>query len=717
MKTKNKKSFAASTPGLLSNRQGLEMDYRSICENSHVGLYIIQDGRLQYVNPYFCSILGYDQPDELIGKSFPDLVFPSDQERYNLEIQELPEEKDLEIPSEHVFRMIRKNGSAVWVRTDSSRTLVDGKVTYFGHLNDINKFMEVERAYRSFLHRYRKMIEQIEDGLAEVDLKGNITFVNQGGAKILGGSVEAGAGLNYRDYLDRETAEAVFRAYNKVYRTGAPAKFSYEIIRRDGKRRFIEDSITLMRDKTGEITGFRVVTSDIQQRKEAEKELAGHRSLLTAIFGSVNDAVITVDTEVKVLEVNKSTETICGVSIKDISGRKLTRCMNHCRQSCMEVLRQTLNKKITVKEYRTECGHAHRPRQMVSVTSSPLLDAEGHFRGAVLVIRDITLLKDLERELRERHRFHKIIGRSKKMQEIYALLEDLANLETTVLITGESGTGKDMVAKALHYSGQRAFKPLVTVNCSALSESLLESELFGHVKGAFTGAIRDKQGRFQAAQGGTILLDEIGDISPYIQMKLLRVLQEKEFERVGESVTRKADVRVVACTNRALKEKVMKGEFRLDLYYRLKVMEIALPPLRQRLEDLPLLVDYFNQVFNQQFKKNIEGVSNEVLKLFMEYPWPGNIRELEHVLEHAFVLCRGGIIALEHLPIEIRTQNLPAPLSGRGGQTGVSVDLPKILEALEQTHWNKTKAARLLGISRRTLHRKIQDQAFSPKSL
>jgi transcriptional regulator with GAF, ATPase, and Fis domain len=205
-----------------------------------------------------------------------------------------------------------------------------------------------------------------------------------------------------------------------------------------------------------------------------------------------------------------------------------------------------------------------------------------------MVIRDITLLRDLERELRERHQFHKIIGKSKKMQEIYSLLEDLTDLETTVLITGESGTGKDMVARALHYSGQRAFKPFVTVNCSALTESLLESELFGHVKGAFTGAIKDKQGRFQAANGGTILLDEIGDISPFIQMKLLRVLQEKEYERVGESVTRKANVRVVACTNRDLKEKVIKGEFRQDLYYRLKVVEIALPPLRHRLEDMPL---------------------------------------------------------------------------------------------------------------------------------
>jgi len=201
------------------------------------------------------------------------------------------------------------------------------------------------------------------------------------------------------------------------------------------------------------------------------------------------------------------------------------------------------------------------------------------------VCRDITLLRELERELRERHRFQNIIGRSKKMQDTYRLLEDLANLETTVLVTGESGTGKELVAKALHYSGQRSFHPFVAVNCSALAESLLESELFGHVRGAFTGAIKDKQGRFEAANGGTILLDEIGDISPLIQLKLLRVLQEKVFERVGESVPQKVDVRVIACTNKNLKEKVRRGEFREDLYYRLMVVEVALPPLRDRLEE------------------------------------------------------------------------------------------------------------------------------------
>ncbi len=335
--------------------------------------------------------------------------------------------------------------------------------------------------------------------------------------------------------------------------------------------------------------------------------------------------------------------------------------------------------------------------------------------GAVLVIRDMTLLRDLERELRERHRFQSIIGKSKKMQEIYQLMEELANLETTVLVTGETGTGKDLIAKALHYSGQRAFKPLVTVNCSALAESLLESELFGHVKGAFTGAIQDRQGRFQAANEGTLLLDEIGDISPLIQLKLLRVLQEKEFERVGESIPRKVDVRVIASTNKDLKEKVRKGEFREDLYYRLKVVEITLPPLRERLEDLPLLAEHFCHAFNERFKKNVEGVSSEVLSRFMDYHWPGNVRELEHVIERAFVLCRGGAITLEDLPAEIRNYERAWKAAAPKSRVKEPKGAQEILDTLNMTRWNKVRTARLLGISRQTVYRKIHEYELSDK--
>lgn len=454
-------------------------------------------------------------------------------------------------------------------------------------------------------------------------------------------------------------------------------------------------------------TAAQIITKAIENKKY-EEELERHRSHLESIFSSVQDAIITVDTEMNVIEANKAAETICGFKL--ISGQPFTDCTRECDRSCHEVLKGTLRDRRTIREYKIECGHKHRYKLVAMVNSSPLLDGSGKFMGAVLVIRDITRLTHLEKELKERYHFQNIIGKSEKMQELFSLLEILANQATTVLITGESGTGKDMAAKALHYAGTRASGPFVTVNCSALAENLLESELFGHVKGAFTGADRDKIGRFEAADGGTILLDEIGDISHLIQLKLLRVLQEKEFDRVGESKPRKVDVRAIATTNRNLKEEITRGKFREDLYYRLNVIEVKLPPLRERYEDIPLLIDHFCRVFNKSYNKNIDGVSDEVLEKFIYYPWPGNVRELEHAIEMAFVLCRNQTIQLEHIPTEIRDDTL---IKKRTLIRRTDDDPDQILKALEKTDWNISKTARLLGISRWTMYRRFEKYNIS----
>jgi transcriptional regulator with PAS, ATPase and Fis domain len=320
----------------------------------------------------------------------------------------------------------------------------------------------------------------------------------------------------------------------------------------------------------------------------------------------------------------------------------------------------------------------------------------------------------MEGELRGRYNLHNIVGKSHKLQGIFRLLDELMNTDTTVLITGETGTGKELVAKALHYGGGRAAKPLVTVNCSALPENLLEDELFGHVKGAFTGASRGRVGRFQAAQGGTLFLDEVGDMPPNLQLKLLRALQEKTFERLGDSTTYHADVRIIAATNRDLKKKVSLGEFREDLYYRLKVLEIALPPLRDRSEDIPLLINHFLALFNKNYNKHIEEISQDALKVFMSYPWPGNVRELQHAIEHAFVLCNTPTITLEHLPAEIQDYS-PQEAPAQADRDRISsLQPPDILQVLVQTGWNKAKAARLLGISRPTLYQLIHFHNLRP---
>ncbi|GAN32074.1 MAG: sigma 54-interacting transcriptional regulator [Candidatus Brocadia sinica] len=447
------------------------------------------------------------------------------------------------------------------------------------------------------------------------------------------------------------------------------------------------------------------ITKVALQHKALADEKEKYRTNLEAIFRSVKDAIITVDKDLFVVELNEAAKNICNLS-RDSIGKSLSLLQRHCDEKCLDSLKETIKTKQPIEICNLECKHNSHPQQVVSIASYPLLDNKGIFSGAVLVVKDDTHLVDLERDMRERRKFYNIIGKSEKMQAIYSLIEDLADVQTTVLVTGESGTGKELIAEALHYTGERSHKPLVKVNCSALSENLLESELFGHVKGAFTGAAQNRAGRFQKADGGTIFLDEIGDISPRIQLQLLRVLQEKEFERVGDSNPIKVDVRVVAATNQNLREKVKCGEFREDLYYRLKVVEMNLPPLRERLEDIPQLVNHFLKKFNKKLDKDIVAISADVQKIFMNYSWPGNIRELEHTMEHAFILCHHNIITVDHLPLAFKDV--------MGTKSFLSKDLRPdesniILRALEQSAWNKARAARLLGMSRRTIYRKMKE--------
>ncbi|MBI3813246.1 MAG: sigma 54-interacting transcriptional regulator, partial [Nitrospinae bacterium] len=426
-----------------------------------------------------------------------------------------------------------------------------------------------------------------------------------------------------------------------------------------------------------------------------------YRTNLEVIFRSVKDAIITVDEGLSIIEINEAAETICGLSRKDVIGKRFGSRTTHCNGKCLDAVKETIRTKEPVEVSRFWCQYKERTAQVVTLTAYPLKDI---FSGAILIVKDETRLAVLESALKERRQLHNIIGMSEKMQKLYSLIESLCDVQTTVLITGESGTGKEMVAEALHYMGGRSSKPLVKVSCSVLSEELLESELFGHVKGAFTGAVKERIGRFQMADGGTIFLDEIGDISPKIQIKLLRVLQEMEFECVGDSTPVKVDVRVVAATNQDLKEKVRSGKFREDLYYRLKVIELNIPPLRNRREDIPLLTNHFIAKFNKKIKKNITGISADVEKLFMKYPWHGNIRELEHTIEHAFILCRQSAITVDHLPQELKefTPHINSYVRDEGDE------YQTILQALEKTGWNKAKTARLLGMNRRTIYRKIE---------
>jgi len=437
----------------------------------------------------------------------------------------------------------------------------------------------------------------------------------------------------------------------------------------------------------------------------SQQEKERYRANVEAVFRSVQDAIVTVGPDMNVLELNDSFMGMFGVS-RDAIGKPLADIGMPVTAKCMDLLERTVSEKAQLRKDRLECPGPEGKVSVISLNSSPLLNSDNEQAGAVLVIRDETRLATLEDMLRERANLHNIIGKSPQMQEVYGLIKTLADVETTVLVLGETGTGKELVAEALHHLGHRGSGPLVRVNCSALSENLLESELFGHVKGAFTGAIGDRTGRFEAAHGGTIFLDEIGDISPALQVKLLRVLQEKTIERVGDTRTRQVDVRVIAATNRDLPGRIREGAFREDLYYRLKVVEIHLPPLRERLEDIPLLAEEFISEFNERFGKNVEGITDDALNMLLNHQWPGNVRELRHLIERAVILCKGNLISLSDLPLESRT----IKEDGRPSESGDEAE--RIRMVLAQTGWNKSRAARQLGMSRQTLYTKIKEHGL-----
>ena len=421
-----------------------------------------------------------------------------------------------------------------------------------------------------------------------------------------------------------------------------------------------------------------------------------------AIFSSVRDGIVMVDESMAVVMINDAATRICDIGRSAVIGKPARLLAGKCKGKCINALQDIFETHDHLNIRYIECRNGSGRHQIVSLTASPLPSLDKAFSGAVMVMRDETRLVDLERILKEND---PIVGKNKAIRKARSLIRDLCDVQTTVLVTGESGTGKELVVDDLHRNGDRCEKRLVKINCAALSENLLESELFGHVAGSFTGAVKNNIGRFQLADGGTLFLDEIGEISIRMQLRLLRVLETMEFERVGDATSIKVDVRVVAATNQDLKEKVGRGEFREDLYYRLKVVEIHLPPLRERLDDIPHLVEHFVALFNRKFNKKIKDVSNDVWAMFHHHPWPGNVRELKNTIEHAFIRCRDGVITLNHLPAEFcklhrDAAGSPAEKSDQEAET--------IRRILEKARWNKSRAAGMLGISRRTIYRKMQ---------
>jgi transcriptional regulator with PAS, ATPase and Fis domain len=387
---------------------------------------------------------------------------------------------------------------------------------------------------------------------------------------------------------------------------------------------------------------------------------------------------------------------------------------NICQTNC--ALKQTVNTGKEIINLPINIINKDGKEIPISISTAVLRDEKGEIIGGVETFRDLSAIEELKKELRQQYTFQDIVSKNHTIQEIFQILPDIAESNSTVLIQGPSGSGKELFAEAIHNLSLRRDQPFVKVNCGALPDNLLESELFGYVKGAFTDAKRDKPGRFTLADGGTIFLDEIGDMSPALQVKLLRVVQDREYEPLGGTSTVGVDVRVVAATNKDLVTLVQSRKFRDDLYYRLNVVKIDLPPLSRRREDIPLLVEHFVEKFNLKTGKNISSVSHEVMSFSMRYEFPGNIRELENIIEHAFVMCKGETIELRHLPPELLESSKETVLGEEEVNKPLqTAEAKAILKALERNKGNRLRTARELGITRSTLWRKIKRYSLVSK--
>ena len=578
-----------------------------------------------------------------------------------------------------------------------------------------NRLLEAEQMLKLLETAVAQAKEAVLITSARLDPPGpEILFVNPAFSEMTGYSQEEVLQKTPRILQGPKSDRAMLTELREALSRGEP--FSGETVnyRKDGSEYYVEWDITPIRSSGGQISHFLSIQRNVTARKLAENQLKEmfrqvekSRNDLGSILNELRIGTAMTDKNGRVVFLNAAAQQLFGqpetgrgdMSWKDLFGLDPE---DTVELQALMLKPPAERAKIPVHLDRTD---GRRVWLEVDVKDDPR-DA----RGKIFFFYDVTEVHDLRRLLDERAQFHDLLGRSKAMQLVYQQIRDVARVDSTVLIEGETGTGKELVARAIHSSSHRKDKPFVAVNCAGLTESLLSSQLFGHKRGAFTGAIEDHQGLFEAASGGTLLLDEIGDVPITVQNQLLRVLQEREIIRLGESRPRKIDVRVLAATHRSLTEEVAKGSFRSDLFYRIRVARISLPSLRARREDIPLLAASFLAQFSATSGTRVSELSHDALRLLAGYDWPGNVRELRSAIEFAVIRCAGAVIQPEDLPPEILQ---PADFEGSIPGDPLADEKARFLQALERSRGNRALAARLLGISRATLYRRLADLKIS----
>jgi len=569
------------------------------------------------------------------------------------------------------------------------------------------------KEFQNVLDENRK-VAIIPDGIVVISKEMEVIVFNEAASRITGYTEDEFIGKNYINLFFDLSKETDY-IKDSLMSGSTFSNLSLSILLKNSKIKNVLASITPIR-KENKILSTVFVFRDTKEMMFLNDELISktyelldQKNKLDAIFNSSIEGTFTIDSNWTVTSFNNSAEKITGFKRGEAIGKKCWDIFRSsiCRNGCHMESTMTKGKSSIGNEL--EIITKQGKMVPIKVNSGILLNNQNEKIGAVETFIDISELKNLSDHLKKQFDYSNIIGKNKKMDKIFTILESVSKTDSSVLITGESGTGKELVARAIHLNSSRKTAPFIALNCSAFSESLIESELFGHEKGAFTGAFAGKVGRFELASNGTLFLDEIGDISLPLQTKLLRVIETRQFERVGSNKTINLNSRIIAATNKNLSTEIMSGKFREDLFYRINVINIHLPPLRERMDDLALLVDYFRKDFNIRFHKEIKGLSSEVYKIFENYSWPGNIRELENVIEHAFILCHSGIIVTEHLPS--RMTELKAPevnLSKDPKKRLIETERDLIISLLNKNDWNKTRTAIELDINTSTLWRKMK---------
>ncbi|MBD3346800.1 MAG: PAS domain S-box protein [Chitinivibrionales bacterium] len=709
-----------------------EEKFRELFENANDIIYTIDlEGNFTSANAAASSTYGYS-PQEIVTVNMSQIIHEDFLATARSKVKEKLRSNEATYPYE--LLTISKDGEHIWVEV-STRLIRNhhGKpVGIQGIARNITDRKRAEIELKESETRFRETAETIPAVISEMDMEMKFTYVNKWGLDLFGFTEQdLKDGFSASDVLPPQSQETALEDFGNVMSGDFGNAKEYTMKTKTGETVYalVNSSPIIKNNKSA---GMRSCLIDITAKKKTQDLLRLSEEKFRGIFrkSPIGIAILTHDGTI--LDKNAAFEVIFNNHGFDHKTGPLF--------SVLEPGAENMDSLARGKEIHFEsecdpeyCSVDNGERHFCEWHITPLGSSNNAKSTTLLAqVQDITdrklaeqarlksvqdaaekankLVKDLKKELRESHRFYNMVSRSPLMKEIFDILPEVAQTNATVLVTGESGTGKELIARSLHEQGPRKNKPFIAINCSALPDNLLESELFGYKAGAFTDAKKDKPGKFTLAENGTIFLDEIGDISPAMQVKLLRVLQEKMFEPLGGTRTIKADVRVIAATNKDLQKMVRKGEFREDLYYRIKVLNIKLPPLRERRCDIPLLCDHFINLFNSRYHKEIQQLSDESRDALMAHDFPGNIRELENVIEHAFIFCKSPTITVNHLPDEFRNREDERKTAKTLAEVRDFKDLEKVYikSVLTEFDWNKTLAAKKLGIHKATLFRKLK---------